>query len=58
MNRQRIAVIGSGISGMAAGYYLSKHHDITLFEAGERLGGHTATIDVTLDGRDYAIKKI
>jgi predicted NAD/FAD-binding protein len=55
MSRQRIAVIGSGISGMAAGYYLSKHHDITLFEAGERLGGHTATIDVTLDGRDYAI---
>ncbi|MDG2090477.1 MAG: FAD-dependent oxidoreductase [Gammaproteobacteria bacterium] len=42
----KIAVIGSGISGMTAAYYLSENHEVTLFEAGDRLGGHTATIDV------------
>ncbi|MCG6659457.1 FAD-dependent oxidoreductase [Halomonas campisalis] len=52
---QRIAVVGSGISGMAAAWYLSPRHEVTLFEAGQRLGGHTATVDVELDGRHYAI---
>lgn len=42
----KIAVVGSGISGMTAAYFLSKNHEVTLFEAGDRLGGHTATIDV------------
>ena len=53
--RQRIAVIGSGIAGMAAGWYLSRRHEVTLFEADTRLGGHTATMDVELEGRHYAI---
>ncbi|WP_372609739.1 NAD(P)/FAD-dependent oxidoreductase, partial [Halomonas sp.] len=53
--RQRIAVVGSGISGMAAAWYLSSRHEVTLFESAERLGGHTATIDVSLEDRDYAI---
>ncbi|MBB3141596.1 NAD(P)/FAD-dependent oxidoreductase [Halomonas organivorans] len=53
--RQRIAVVGSGIAGMAAGWYLSARHEVTLFEAAPRLGGHTATVDVTVDGRDYAV---
>ena len=52
---QRIAVIGGGISGLAAARYLSARHRVTLFEAADRLGGHTATVDVSLDGRDYAI---
>ena len=52
---QRIAVVGSGISGMAAAWYLSSRHQVTLFEAAERLGGHTATVDVELDRRHYAI---
>ncbi|APX94570.1 FAD-dependent oxidoreductase [Halomonas sp. 1513] len=52
---QRIAIVGSGISGMAAGHYLAARHEVTLFEADSRLGGHTATVDVGLDGRDYAI---
>ena len=51
----KIAIIGSGISGLTAAYYLHKHHEITLFEAEERLGGHTATVDVELDGRPYSI---
>ncbi len=42
----RIAVIGSGISGMAAGYYLSRKHEVSLFEKESRLGGHTNTITV------------
>lgn len=47
---QRIAVVGSGISGMAAAWYLSARHEVTLFESAERLGGHTATIDVDIQG--------
>ncbi|MEC4765902.1 FAD-dependent oxidoreductase [Halomonas sp. CUBES01] len=52
---QRIAIIGSGISGMAAGWYLSAQHEVTLFEADARLGGHTATMDVEVGGHSYAI---
>jgi uncharacterized protein len=42
----RIAVIGSGISGLAAAYYLSRQHHVSLFEKDTRLGGHTNTIMV------------
>ena len=41
---KRIAVIGAGISGMAAAYYLSRKHEVTLFEKAARLGGHTHTV--------------
>lgn len=51
----KIAIIGSGISGMAAAYYLSKKHEVQLFEASDRLGGHTNTIDVSLGGKEYAV---
>ncbi|QOR40201.1 FAD-dependent oxidoreductase [Billgrantia diversa] len=55
MPAQRIAVVGSGISGMAAAWYLSARHQVTLFEAESRLGGHTATVDIELEGHRYAI---
>ena len=42
----RVAVIGSGISGLAAGYYLSRRHEVTLFEKDARIGGHTHTVMV------------
>ena len=42
----RVAVIGSGISGLAAGYYLSRKHEVTLFEKDARIGGHTHTVMV------------
>jgi predicted NAD/FAD-binding protein len=42
----RIAVIGSGISGLAAGWYLSRKHEVSLFEKEPRLGGHTNTVMV------------
>lgn len=40
----RIAVIGSGISGLSAAYYLSRKHEVTVFESDSRIGGHTHTI--------------
>ena len=40
----RIAIIGSGISGLVCAYILSKQHDVTIFEADDRLGGHTHTV--------------
>ena len=41
---QRVAIIGGGISGLAAAYLLSPHHAVTIFEAESRLGGHARTI--------------
>ena len=56
MNRkQRIAVVGAGISGLASAWLLSREHDVTLFEAGAYLGGHTNTVDVTLEGRMHPV---
>ena len=45
-----IAVIGSGISGMVAAYRLCEQHEVTVFEAGDYVGGHTNTVRVELDG--------
>ena len=44
--RRRIAVIGSGISGLTCAHVLGPHHDVVLFEADHRLGGHSNTVDV------------
>ncbi|KZN39147.1 NAD(P)/FAD-dependent oxidoreductase [Pseudoalteromonas luteoviolacea] len=52
---KKIAIIGSGISGMTAAYLLNKKHDITLFEKDSRLGGHTATIDVETSEGNVAV---
>lgn len=51
----KIAIIGTGISGLTCGYYLHKQHDITVFEANDYIGGHTATVDVELDNHTYAV---
>ena len=45
--QQRIAVIGSGISGLSSAWLLSQRHHVTLYEAAERLGGHSNTVDVS-----------
>src|ERR1035438_3773423 len=44
--KKRIAVIGSGISGLSVGYYLSRKHEVHVFERDNRLGGHTHTVVV------------
>lgn len=44
--RERIAVVGSGIAGLACAHVLGPHHDVVLFEAAPRLGGHSNTVDV------------
>jgi uncharacterized protein len=46
--QRKIAIIGSGISGLAAAHALYASADITLFEAGSYFGGHTNTVDITL----------
>ena len=51
----RIAVIGAGISGMVSAYHLSREHEVTVYEAGAHIGGHTHTVDVELQGRSYAV---
>ena len=43
---RRIVVIGAGISGLTAAYYLSRKHEVTLLEREPRLGGHTHTVTV------------
>lgn len=51
----KIAVIGGGISGLTAAYYLGKQHQVSLFEAGNYLGGHTDTHELTVAGKVYPI---
>ena len=51
----KIAVIGSGISGLACAYYLHRDHDVHVLESAERIGGHTATVDVAMGGRRFAV---
>jgi predicted NAD/FAD-binding protein len=46
--KPRIAIVGSGISGLSAAHHLHGKAEITLFEAGDYFGGHTHTVDVTL----------
>ncbi|MEZ5967026.1 MAG: FAD-dependent oxidoreductase [Planctomycetota bacterium] len=51
----RLAIVGSGISGLTAAHHLHHQHDLVLFEAAQRLGGHTHTIDVEWHGRRHAV---
>ncbi len=47
--RQKIAVVGSGISGLSAAWLLSRSHEVTLYESEPRLGGHSHTVDAPSD---------
>lgn len=51
----KIAIIGSGISGLYAAWKLSKHHQVTVFEKNTYLGGHTDTHDLIIDGQKVAV---
>lgn len=51
----RIAIIGTGISGLTSAYLLSEDHEVVVFEANDYVGGHTNTVDVALNGQQYAV---
>lgn len=52
---QKIAIIGTGISGLGAALMLEKTHAITVYEKNETAGGHSRTVDVTLDGKTFPV---
>ena len=51
----RIAIVGAGISGLVCAHLLGESHDVTVFEAGDYLGGHTHTVAVDLDGDKQSV---
>ena len=51
----KIAIVGTGIAGNVAAYKLRQDHEITVFESGEYVGGHTNTVDVHEGDQDYAV---
>ena len=51
----RVAVIGSGISGLTAAHLLSDEHEVVVFESADYIGGHTHTVDVNRGGKRYAV---
>ena len=51
----KIAVVGSGISGLSAAYYLSKNHHVDLFEKEDHFGGHSHTIDLNINTKKIAV---
>jgi len=51
----KIAIIGSGISGLTSAYLLNRKHDVTIFEANDYIGGHTHTHNIEIDGSNYSI---
>lgn len=52
---RRLAVVGSGISGLAVAWALAREAQVTLFESGAYFGGHANTVDVTLDGLTHGV---
>ncbi len=53
--KKRVAIIGSGISGLTSAWLLAPTHEVTLFEAGDSCGGHSHTIDVDFPGEKVSI---
>lgn len=51
----RIALIGTGVSGLVCAHRLNRRHDLTVFEAAEHIGGHTHTVDVASGGRLWPV---
>ena len=51
----KIAVVGSGISGLSAAYYLSKKHNVDLFEKEDYFGGHSYTLDVLINEKKVSV---
>ena len=49
----KIAVIGSGIAGLSSAYYLSKKHEVDLFEREDHFGGHSYTVEVSIEDKNF-----
>ena len=50
--KEKIAIIGSGISGLSAAYFLSNKYDVHLYEKNNRLGGHTRTLYIVMSQKN------
>lgn len=55
MRQKKIAIIGSGISGMSVAWHLHKYADISVFEKADYVGGHSNTVDVVVDGKKIPV---
>ncbi len=55
MEKKKIAVVGSGISGLAAAYFLSEKFSLKIFEKNQYLGGHSNTVDIDYSGKKIAV---
>jgi uncharacterized protein len=53
--RQRVAVIGTGISGLSAAWLLRQSHDVTVYERSDRVGGHSNTVLASVEGRTIPV---
>jgi predicted NAD/FAD-binding protein len=53
--RLKVGIIGSGISGLSAAWLLAKHHDVTVFEAADRIGGHSNTVTFKAESGEVAV---
>ena len=51
----KIAIIGSGISGLTAAYLLHDEHELTLYEANNYIGGHTHTHELEIEGKKWRV---
>lgn len=55
IQKKKIAIVGTGISGLTSAYLLNQKHDISVFESGDYIGGHTATKEVDFEGETWQI---
>jgi predicted NAD/FAD-binding protein len=53
--KEKLAIVGTGIAGMASAYFLKEKYDITVFEKNDYIGGHTNTVNAKEDGKDIPI---
>ena len=53
--KEKIAIIGSGISGLASAYFLKEKYDVFLYEKNDYFGGHSNTVEIDYNGKKIAV---